>query len=100
MGGPCDFSVSPSPFCLYFGTLDFGTSDLGLTILRLSLKNILNQSKTYIHFSYSTVQSFIGALLKKNPTERLTGEDVKRHEFFSGIDWALLEAGEAEPPFR
>ena len=31
-GGPCDFSVSPSPFGLGFGTLDFGTSDLGLTI--------------------------------------------------------------------
>ena len=32
-GGPCDFSVSPSPFGLDFGTLDFGTSDSGLTIL-------------------------------------------------------------------
>ena len=31
-GGPCDFSVSPSPFSLNFGTLDFGTSDLGLTM--------------------------------------------------------------------
>ena len=32
MGGPCDSSVSPSPFGLDFGTLDFGTSDSGLTI--------------------------------------------------------------------
>ena len=32
VGGPCDFSVSPSPFGLDFGTLDFGTSDSGLTI--------------------------------------------------------------------
>ena len=32
VGGPCDFSVSPSPFDLDFGTLDFGTLDLGLTI--------------------------------------------------------------------
>ena len=23
-GGPCDYSVSPSPFGLDFGTLDFG----------------------------------------------------------------------------
>ena len=30
-GGPCDFSVSPSPFGLDFGTLDFGTLDSGLT---------------------------------------------------------------------
>ena len=32
VGGPWDFSVSPRPFGLDFGTLDFGTSDLGLTI--------------------------------------------------------------------
>ena len=44
-GGPCDSSVSPSPFGLDFGTLDFGTSDLGLTIkadeyLRLLFKTL------------------------------------------------------------
>ena len=33
-GGPCDFSVSPSPF-----GLDFGTSDLGLTIKKTSKVN-------------------------------------------------------------
>ena len=33
-------------------------------------------------------------------SDRLTGEDVKGHEFFSGIDWELLEAGEVEPPFK
>ena len=33
VGGPCDFSVSPSPFGLDFGTLDFGTLDSGLTII-------------------------------------------------------------------
>ena len=32
VGGPCDSSVSPSPFGLDFGTLDFGSFDLGLTI--------------------------------------------------------------------
>ena len=37
VGGPCDFSVSPSPFGLDFGTLDFGTSDLGLTIILTTL---------------------------------------------------------------
>ena len=36
MGGPCDFSVSPSPFGLDFGTLDFGTSDSGLTKVQIS----------------------------------------------------------------
>ena len=32
-GGPCDYCVSPSPFDLDFGTLDFGTSGSGLTII-------------------------------------------------------------------
>ena len=43
VGGPCDFSVSPSPFDLDFGTLDFGlwTSDLGLTIGLKSAPNVL-----------------------------------------------------------
>ena len=36
-GGPCDFSVSPSPFGLDFGTLDFETSDSGLTKVLLVL---------------------------------------------------------------
>ena len=30
----CDFSVSPSPSRLEFGTLDVGTSDSGLTIYK------------------------------------------------------------------
>ena len=32
VGGPSDYSVSPSPFSLDFGTLVFGTSDSGLNI--------------------------------------------------------------------
>ena len=35
-GGLCDYCVSPSPFGLDFGTLDFGTSGLGLTILEVA----------------------------------------------------------------
>ena len=38
VGGPCDFSVSPSPLGLDFGTLDFWTLDLGLTIFKKESK--------------------------------------------------------------
>ena len=34
-GGPCNFSVSPSPL-----GLDFGTSDSGLTIIVISLNPV------------------------------------------------------------
>ena len=36
VGGPCDYCVSPSPFDLDVGTLDFGTSDSGLTIRQIN----------------------------------------------------------------
>ena len=45
VGGPCDFSVSPSPFGLDFGTLDYGTLDLGLTIQ-------LSSSQTKHHLTF------------------------------------------------
>ena len=44
-GGPWDFSVSPSPFGLDFGTLDFGTSDSGL-ILHLCKMYFIKYTKT------------------------------------------------------
>ena len=37
VGGPCDFSVSPCPFGLDFGTLDFG---LDTDVFGLGLDNI------------------------------------------------------------
>ena len=60
VGGPCDFSVSPSPFGLDFGTLDFGTSDSGLTIFLCKSLTLLKSnlygfellSKIYQIFTY------------------------------------------------
>ena len=40
VGGPYDFSVSPSPFGLDFGTSDFGTLDSGLTIKNVSWREL------------------------------------------------------------
>ena len=34
-GGPCDFSVSPSPFGLDFGTSDFGLDNFSLVLSHL-----------------------------------------------------------------
>ena len=42
-GGPCDFSVSPSPFGLDFGTLDFGLG-LGLdNTFEIGINKIVHQ---------------------------------------------------------
>ena len=56
-GGPCDFSVSPSPFgldfgTLDFGTLDFGTSDLGLTIF-CAYEFVIISSSSYLLYCFS-----------------------------------------------
>ena len=48
-GGPCDFSVSPSPF-----GLDFGTLDLGLTTIDKELKGFANKSFCMKYFNKGT----------------------------------------------
>ena len=55
-GGPCDFSVSPSPFGLDFGTLDFGTSDTGLTTRALAAV----ATEGFALFALSHVYSNVG----------------------------------------
>lgn len=49
-------------------------------------------------------QSLLRALFKRNPANRLGSvsndiEDIKKHEFFSTIDWPALEKKETRPPF-
>ena len=46
VGGPCDFSVSPSPF-----GLDFGTSDSGLTIKCPLRENIFTFRKLTMSYT-------------------------------------------------
>ncbi|XP_055612335.1 ribosomal protein S6 kinase 2 beta isoform X3 [Uranotaenia lowii] len=49
-------------------------------------------------------QSLLRALFKRNPQNRLgvgpNGiDDIKRHEFFSNVDWDAFERKEVRPPF-
>ncbi|XP_055587445.1 ribosomal protein S6 kinase alpha-1-like isoform X2 [Uranotaenia lowii] len=49
-------------------------------------------------------QSLLRALFKRNPQKRLgvgpNGiDDIKRHEFFSNVDWDAFERKEVRPPF-
>ena len=57
-GGPCDFSVSPSPFALDFGTLDFGTLDPGLTASHTVNNVKLNKSKAVLKNDFRSVNEF------------------------------------------
>ena len=71
VGGPCDFSVSPSPFGLDFGTLDFGTSDSGLTIRGKFLLGIIQNPKTI------TVAAWESTTTALNKFETMTPVTVK-----------------------
>jgi len=44
-------------------------------------------------------QSLIKGLLTRDPDQRLGGEGVKAHPFFSDIDWHKLENREITPPW-
>ena len=71
-GGPCDFSVSPSPFGLDHGTLDFGLT-----------KNVTNG--TLLHFSNSEIFVFrvFWGFLQKCPKNGLVS--LKIHCIFRYI---------------
>uniref|UniRef100_A0A8C9TPN5 Ribosomal protein S6 kinase n=1 Tax=Scleropages formosus TaxID=113540 RepID=A0A8C9TPN5_SCLFO len=46
-------------------------------------------------------QSLLRNLFKRNPANRLDGvEEIKRHQFFSSIDWNKLFRREIHPPFK
>ncbi|TSM77439.1 Ribosomal protein S6 kinase alpha-1 [Bagarius yarrelli] len=56
-------------------------------------------------FLSAEAQSLLRALFKRNPTNRLGSgpdgaEEIKRHSFFSTIDWNKLFRREIKPPFK
>jgi serine/threonine protein kinase len=44
-------------------------------------------------------QDFMRRLLAKDPADRLAGDAVLRHSWFSGIDWTALRAQKLEAPY-
>jgi len=65
------------------------------------LRNIVEKD-VIMHKSFSPqAASFLTQLLRREPTERLSDPaEIKRHEFFAGIDWDKLARRELQPPFR
>ena len=44
-------------------------------------------------------KDMIRRLLVRDPTKRITSEELKKHAFFKSIDWDKLERKEVTPPF-
>jgi cGMP-dependent protein kinase 2 len=55
--------------------------------------------------AFVLLQDLIQKLLERKPAKRLgmlsgKAQDVKRHRWFEGMDWAALEARRSAPPRR
>ncbi|XP_076003078.1 ribosomal protein S6 kinase alpha-2 [Genypterus blacodes] len=87
-------------FEMLTGSLPFQGKDRKET-MALILKAKLGMPQ----FLSPEVQSLLRALFKRNPANRLGAgpegvEEIKRHRFFSSIDWNRLYRKEMRPPFK
>ncbi|XP_032403348.1 ribosomal protein S6 kinase alpha-1 isoform X1 [Xiphophorus hellerii] len=87
-------------FEMLTGSLPFQGKDRKET-MNLILKARLGMPQ----FLSAEAQSLLRALFKRNPANRLGSgadgaEEIKRHGFFSTIDWNKLFRREIKPPFR
>uniref|UniRef100_A0A8C6JML8 Ribosomal protein S6 kinase n=1 Tax=Melopsittacus undulatus TaxID=13146 RepID=A0A8C6JML8_MELUD len=68
---------------------------------RETMNSILTTKLGIPQFLSAEAQSLMRALLKRNPAHRLDGaEEIKRHPFYSIIDWNKLYRREIKPPFK
>ncbi|KAI7801256.1 putative ribosomal protein S6 kinase alpha-6 [Triplophysa rosa] len=94
------WSLGVLMFEMLTGTLPFQGKDRNET-MNMILKAKLGMPQ----FLSLEAQSLLRMLFKRNPTNRLGAgpdrvEEIKRHAFFSTIDWNKLYRGELHPPFR
>uniref|UniRef100_A0A4W3I034 Ribosomal protein S6 kinase n=1 Tax=Callorhinchus milii TaxID=7868 RepID=A0A4W3I034_CALMI len=87
-------------FEMLTGTLPFQGKDRNET-MNMILKAKLGMPQ----FLSPEAQSLLRMLFKRNPTNRLGAgpdgvEEIKRHPFFSTIDWNKLVRKEIQPPFK
>uniref|UniRef100_A0A670K806 non-specific serine/threonine protein kinase n=1 Tax=Podarcis muralis TaxID=64176 RepID=A0A670K806_PODMU len=86
-------------FEMLTGTLPFQGKDRNET-MNMILKAKLGMPQ----FLSTEAQSLLRMLFKRNPSNRLAGpdgvEEIKRHPFFSTIDWNKLYRREILPPFK
>jgi serine/threonine protein kinase len=79
---------------LVSGTTPFYGNDL-----RTLYNNIANKKLMFPEFFSDTLKDLLKKLLEKNPKKRIRViEDIKKHDFFKGIEWNELEFKRIVPP--
>uniref|UniRef100_A0AAZ3S2B9 non-specific serine/threonine protein kinase n=1 Tax=Oncorhynchus tshawytscha TaxID=74940 RepID=A0AAZ3S2B9_ONCTS len=94
------WSLGVLMFEMLTGTLPFQGKDRNET-MNMILKAKLGMPQ----FLSLEAQSLLRRLFKRNPANRLGAgadgvEEIKRHAFFSSIDWNKLYRTELQPPFK
>ncbi|KAL0974394.1 hypothetical protein UPYG_G00219870 [Umbra pygmaea] len=94
------WSLGVLMFEMLTGTLPFQGKDRNET-MNMILKAKLGMPQ----FLSLEAQSLLRMLFKRNPANRLGAgadgvEEIKRHSFFSNIDWNKLFRRELQPPFK
>eukprot|EP01063_Lacrimia_lanifica_P027900 TRINITY_DN3981_c0_g1_i1.p1 TRINITY_DN3981_c0_g1~~TRINITY_DN3981_c0_g1_i1.p1 ORF type:complete len:398 (+),score=138.96 TRINITY_DN3981_c0_g1_i1:53-1246(+) len=65
--------------------------------VRIIRKPLLFPDEAHRRLSPESI-SFVSALLRKAPNERLTGEQVFKHPWFHGVDWGTVRDKTLPPP--
>ena len=103
-----------APECLQSADIDCSLDfwSLGILVYKMLTSDfpfpdnnsILNNNVPIMSNSSEPANNFVQDLLIKDQTKRLgsenTYEKIKKHKFYSGIDWIKLNNGELEPPFK
>ena len=63
------------------------------------LKQITDKDVQMLPGFSTDTKNLLHGLLKRNPDERLTVDQIKAHPFFASINWEQLLAREVAPPF-
>lgn len=79
---------------LLFGTTPFHDRNQ----VRL-FKNILEATPSFPPSTPPVVQAMVSGLLTKDPRKRAKFEDIKRMEFFAGLDFDAVAVKQIPPPF-
>ncbi|XP_061862309.1 ribosomal protein S6 kinase alpha-6 isoform X3 [Colius striatus] len=98
--GNCVQGPEARKFEMLTGTLPFQGKDRNET-MNMILKAKLGMPQ----FLSPEAQSLLRMLFKRNPSNRLGAgsdgvEEIKRHPFFSTVDWNKLFRREIQPPFK
>ena len=61
---------------------------------------ILKEEVSFPSFFTEDTKDLIWNMMRKNPSERISLGEIKKHRFFSDIDWRKVEKLELQTPFK